>query len=129
MGYREADIPEDRDLSIATAIYELGMTLSSPKLILELMPSVREPNSEHLKSHLQKCRIHRERSLTEFASFYYDNIKDKIESCERRKSEPNNEGDGDNSYHGGGDAKNTVSGKRKNEEKTMKYTIGKYTKL
>lgn len=64
---------------IAIAIYELGLKISSPKVLLEIMPQLHELTTEHLKSHLQKYRIHRDRSLGDFMVYYDAYIKDKIE--------------------------------------------------
>ena len=43
---------------------------------MPLMPHDSSLNTEHVKSHLQKYRIHRQRSRDEFHDFYQDFIKD-----------------------------------------------------
>ena len=43
---------EEEELALATAIFELGLKYSSPKVLLGLMPESAGLNTEHLKSHL-----------------------------------------------------------------------------
>merc|ERR1712146_454809 len=66
---------EEEELALATAIFELGLKYSSPKVLLELMPKDAGLNTEHLKSHLQKYRTNRERSRQEFRLYHEDFIK------------------------------------------------------
>eukprot|EP01038_Epipyxis_sp_PR26KG_P014170 gene14170-19012_t len=68
-----------------SAIFELGLRHSSPKLIMALMPQCSELNTEHIKSHLQKYRIHNERSREEFILFYNTYMKESLEEWENRQ--------------------------------------------
>lgn len=52
------------------AVFDIGLKCASPKLLLEMMPIVDGLTSEHIKSHLQKCRLHRQRSRQEFLKSY-----------------------------------------------------------
>lgn len=54
--------PPELEKDLAVAIFELGLRQSSPKILLGLMPQCTGLNTEHIKSHLQKYRIHHERS-------------------------------------------------------------------
>lgn len=58
---------------IAQAIFEFGLKMSSPKILIPFMPDYPGLNTEHIKSHLQKYRIHHERSKRDFSS-NYDNV-------------------------------------------------------
>lgn len=62
------------DVEIATAIFEVGLKNSSPKVLMGLMPphAASLITTEHLKSHLQKGRINEERSKEEFRAFFRD---------------------------------------------------------
>lgn len=44
------------------AVFDIGLTCATPKLLLERMPAVDGFTSEHIKSHLQKKRLHRQRA-------------------------------------------------------------------
>ena len=68
----------DIDASLATAIYEIGLRNASPKLIMSLMPRIDGLNNEHIKSHLQKIRIHSQRSRNEFQQYYKDNLSEYV---------------------------------------------------
>ncbi|CAN0146055.1 unnamed protein product [Ectocarpus sp. 6 AP-2014] len=52
------------------AVFDVGLKCASPKLLLEMMPVVDGLTSEHIKSHLQKYRLHRQRSREEFLKSY-----------------------------------------------------------
>lgn len=52
------------------AVFDIGLKCASPKLLLEMMPVVDGLTSEHIKSHLQKYRLHRQRSREEFLKSY-----------------------------------------------------------
>ena len=75
--------PRKYEASLASAIYELGLKNSSPKILLSFMPKIQDLTSEHLKSHLQKYRIHRDRSWREFVEYYENFIKEKFETFEK----------------------------------------------
>lgn len=66
------------EAAFATAIFELGLKHSSPKVLIPLMPTVTELNTEHIKSHLQKYRIHHQRNKNEFIEFYDQVLKEKF---------------------------------------------------
>ena len=46
--------PKQYEAEFATAIFEVGLKNSSPKVLMALMPSFINLSTEHLKSHLQK---------------------------------------------------------------------------
>jgi SHAQKYF class myb-like DNA-binding protein len=52
------------------AIFDVGLKHASPKAILEQMTNTRELTTDHIKSHLQKYRLHRDRAREEFISTY-----------------------------------------------------------
>ncbi|CAM9321388.1 unnamed protein product, partial [Discosporangium mesarthrocarpum] len=52
------------------AVFDIGLKCASPKLLLDIMPVVDGLTSEHIKSHLQKYRLHRQRSREEFLKSY-----------------------------------------------------------
>ena len=52
------------------AIFDVGLKCASPKTILAMMKSTRELTAEHIKSHLQKYRLHREKAREEFLRTY-----------------------------------------------------------
>lgn len=72
----ELPFPKELNGEFATAIFELGLKHASPKIILPLMPDVPALGTEHIKSHLQKYRIHHQRSRDEFREFYEENMRD-----------------------------------------------------
>ena len=47
------DCFEDLESSIIAAIFQIGLTQSSPKAIIGLMPQTEDLTREHVKSHLQ----------------------------------------------------------------------------
>jgi len=77
--------PREYEVAFATAIFELGLKHSSPKVLIPLMPRGVPLSTEHIKSHLQKYRIHRPRSKEEFQAFYDNNIKDSFRSWDNRQ--------------------------------------------
>ena len=62
--------PEDLHRDFVSAIFDVGLKHSSPSAILEHMPSHEQITSERIKSHLQKYRLHRNKSKKEFMSSY-----------------------------------------------------------
>ena len=46
--------PKQYEAEFSTAIFEVGLKNSSPKVLMALMPSFINLSTEHLKSHLQK---------------------------------------------------------------------------
>lgn len=81
--YNALQFPQEYASILASAIYDLGLKISSPKVLLTLMPQLKELTTEHLKSHLQKYRIHIDRSRAEFLDFYQSVIKEKINQFEQ----------------------------------------------
>ena len=110
---------EDRDLWIAKAIYQLGLKHSSPKLILELMPKLEELSTEHLKSHLQKNRIHMDRTIEEFAFYHINYIVDMLENPVHLDADKRNNSDGDNGNITQEDAIAMAARKRKAQEQII----------
>lgn len=78
-------LPKEWEAEFASAIFELGLTYSSPKVIIPLMPTVAGLNTEHIKSHLQKYRIHKPRSKEEFLAFYERYLKDSFSAWEKKR--------------------------------------------
>lgn len=66
----------------AAAVFDLGLKHSSPKVLIPLMPTDSDLSTEHIKSHLQKYRIHRQRSKEEFYTFYDNHIRDSFAEWE-----------------------------------------------
>ncbi|CAN0103586.1 unnamed protein product, partial [Laminaria digitata] len=57
------DLSDRATGSFAAAIFELGLKHSSPKVLMKLMPPKAERlTTEHIKSRLQKYRLHAHRS-------------------------------------------------------------------
>lgn len=77
--------PKEYEPDFSTAVFELGLKHSSPKVLMSLMPLFTNLHSEHLKSHLQKYRIHHERSKDEFLAFYNEFMRDDFLAWEERK--------------------------------------------
>jgi len=81
----DMSFPKCFEPEFATSIFELGLKHSSPKVLMSLMPLYTNLHSEHLKSHLQKYRIHHERSKDEFLAFYNEYMKDIFQQWEDSK--------------------------------------------
>ena len=79
----DIQFPKNYETILASAIYELGLKISSPKVLLSLMPKLDDLTTEHIKSHLQKYRIHKDRSRAEFLDYFENIIKDKFDYFER----------------------------------------------
>lgn len=71
----DLQFPKEHEARLFAAIFELGLKHSSPKLLMPLMPADAQLSTEHLKSHLQKYRIHKQRSKDEFSAFYDSFLK------------------------------------------------------
>lgn len=74
--------PKEHEGEFAAAIFDLGLKYSSPKILMSLMPEYSSLTTEHIKSHLQKYRIHMSRSKEEFLQFYDMNMRDSFEKFE-----------------------------------------------
>lgn len=81
----EKIIPEELKAVLASAIFEIGLKNASPKILMPLMPSDTTLSTEHIKSHLQKYRIHYQRSKDEFESFYETHFKKQFAEWESRR--------------------------------------------
>ena len=58
---------DDLHLKFVAAVFDYGLKSVSPKVLLQHMePVSSELNTEHIKSHLQKYRVHSQRSRDEF---------------------------------------------------------------
>jgi len=68
-------LDHDEEIELAKSIFEIGLKNSSPKVLIALMPFYPNLNTEHIKSHLQKYRIHYNKSKDEFIQYYLNNIK------------------------------------------------------
>lgn len=62
--------PDDLHRDFVSAIFDVGLKHSSPSSILEHMPKNEQITSERIKSHLQKYRVHRNKSKKEFMTSY-----------------------------------------------------------
>lgn len=76
--------PAEFELEFAATIFDLGLKHASPKILMPLMPQDAALNTEHIKSHLQKYRIHKQRSKEEFQAFYEKYIKEHFHLWEAR---------------------------------------------
>jgi SHAQKYF class myb-like DNA-binding protein len=62
--------PEDLHRDFVAAVFDVGLKHASPSTILEFMPKHEQINTERIKSHLQKYRLHRAKSKKEFMTVY-----------------------------------------------------------
>eukprot|EP01040_Poterioochromonas_malhamensis_P001979 gene1979-2115_t len=82
----EMKFPKEYENAFATAIFELGLKHSSPKILIPLMPTTNaELSTEHIKSHLQKYRIHQKRSKEEFEFFYRTHVQESFHDWEKNR--------------------------------------------
>eukprot|EP00624_Nannochloropsis_granulata_P006203 evm.model.NODE_45204_length_19404_cov_34.534840.2 len=58
--------PAQHETDFVGAVFKLGLKCSSPKVLMDLMPITETLTTEHIKSHLQKYRLHGNRSKEEF---------------------------------------------------------------
>jgi len=58
--------PPQHETDFVGAVFKLGLKCSSPKVLMDLMPMTETLTTEHIKSHLQKYRLHGHRSKEEF---------------------------------------------------------------
>lgn len=78
-------LPNEFETLFATAIFELGLKHSSPKVLIPFMPPDSGLSTEHIKSHLQKYRIHKSRSKEEFCNYFDSSIKDSFHQWDQNK--------------------------------------------
>jgi SHAQKYF class myb-like DNA-binding protein len=62
--------PEDLHRDFVSAIFDVGLKHSSPSTVMEHMPAHEQITTERIKSHLQKYRLHRQKSKKDFMSSY-----------------------------------------------------------
>ena len=67
--------PEALHKDFVAAVFDVGLKNATPKAILELLPHDSSLTTEHVKSHLQKFRVHRDRSRAEFLSHYEMSVR------------------------------------------------------
>jgi SHAQKYF class myb-like DNA-binding protein len=68
--------PDDLHRDFVSAIFDVGLKHSSPSSVMEQMPAHEAITTERIKSHLQKYRLHRQKSKKEFMSSYETSIAD-----------------------------------------------------
>lgn len=79
-------LSDEMNATIAVLVFELGLKLSSPKLIMEKMPPFPGLTTEHIKSHLQKYRVHKPRSRDEFKEYFFGHLLQPFRAWEYEKS-------------------------------------------
>ena len=62
--------PDELHRHFVSAVFDVGLKHSSPSSLLEQMPKDEQTTSERIKSHLQKYRLHRQKSKEDFISSY-----------------------------------------------------------
>eukprot|EP01041_Mallomonas_annulata_P005945 gene5945-11996_t len=77
--------PKEFDTAFVTSIFEAGLKNASPMALLNLMPPYSSLSAEHIKSHLQKYRMHSDRSKVEFVKFYCDYMKGLFDACNQKQ--------------------------------------------
>jgi SHAQKYF class myb-like DNA-binding protein len=76
--------PKDLENPFIAAIFEIGLKNSSPKLLIPLLPTSNvDLSTEHIKSHLQKYRVHAKRSREEFELFYRTHVQESFAQWEK----------------------------------------------
>lgn len=85
-GLLDLKFPKELENPFALAIFELGLKHSSPKVLIPLLPTSNiELSTEHIKSHLQKYRIHNKRSREEFEIFYRTHLLEPFHQWEKTR--------------------------------------------
>jgi SHAQKYF class myb-like DNA-binding protein len=77
--------PSELEIELLCSIFAIGLKESSPKILLDLMPKDSGLSNEHIKSHLQKYRIHSERSQQEFLQYWGDHMSDTFHEWEKSR--------------------------------------------
>jgi SHAQKYF class myb-like DNA-binding protein len=62
--------PDELHRDFVSAVFDVGLKHSSPSAVLEQMPVHQQITTERIKSHLQKYRLHRQKSKKEFMSSF-----------------------------------------------------------
>mmetsp|Transcript_2589 Transcript_2589/g.4114 ORF Transcript_2589/g.4114 Transcript_2589/m.4114 type:complete len:245 (-) Transcript_2589:269-1003(-) len=68
-------LPKEMEADFVASVFEIGLRNSSPKVLMQLMPLTNSLTTEHIKSHLQKYRLHYTRSKEEFLQYYDSHLK------------------------------------------------------
>lgn len=79
------EFPSELEVELLCAIFSIGLKESSPKILLDLMPKDSGLSNEHIKSHLQKYRIHCDRSKEEFLQYWSDTLAPMYREWEARR--------------------------------------------
>ena len=77
--------PSELEIELLCAIFAIGLKESSPKVLLDLMPKDSGLSNEHIKSHLQKYRIHSDRSQQEFLQYWNDSMANTYHEWESQR--------------------------------------------
>lgn len=67
--------PDDLHRDFVSAIFDVGLKHASPNVLLQHMPPHEQLNTERVKSHLQKYRLHRNKSKKEFMAAFDAGLK------------------------------------------------------
>lgn len=67
--------PDDLHRDFVSAIFDVGLKHSSPSTVMEHMPAHEQITTERIKSHLQKYRLHRQKSKKEFMTSYQATVQ------------------------------------------------------
>lgn len=79
--------PDELHRDFVSAVFDVGLKHSSPSSILEQMAPHEQITTERIKSHLQKYRLHRQKSKKEFMSSY-DSTLVKMKAGEEDLADP-----------------------------------------
>ena len=79
--------PDELHRDFVSAVFDVGLKHSSPSSILEQMFPHEQITTERIKSHLQKYRLHRQKSKKEFMSSYESSLL-KMKSVETDLTDP-----------------------------------------
>jgi len=84
-------LPSEMEADFVAAVFEIGLRNSSPKVLMQLMPLTNQLTTEHIKSHLQKYRLHYSRSKEEFLQYYDSHLKRDFEEFVKQEGWRNTE--------------------------------------
>jgi len=62
--------PEALHRDFVAAVFDVGLKNATPKAIMDMIPQSQPLTADHVKSHLQKFRVHRDRARQENLSHY-----------------------------------------------------------
>mmetsp|Transcript_562 Transcript_562/g.997 ORF Transcript_562/g.997 Transcript_562/m.997 type:complete len:555 (+) Transcript_562:158-1822(+) len=66
--------PDELHRDFVSAVFDVGLKHSSPSSLMEQMPPHEQITTERIKSHLQKYRLHRQKSKKEFMASYESSL-------------------------------------------------------